>query len=167
MASGSDSVIDLLRAALESGIVRLAIRTANGSPDTWSPVGTSATSQSIPVFSASSSNGGATSYTSTTLNATLQQIRPATGTNLYALLGANGSAAAAYIQIFTTTALASVTLGTTVPDFLLVVPAGDSRPLTIGLPGVIITEGIVAASTTAALGSTGSAAGVYLTAVTA
>lgn len=75
----------------------------------------------------------------------------------------NTTGAAAYIQLFDAAAITEVTLGTTLPVFVLKSAAND--PATHdGIPagGVVFTRGVCAASTTAVLGSTGAAQHVRL-----
>lgn len=72
-----------------------------------------------------------------------------------AIRAINTTAAAAYIQLFDVAAAASVSLGSTVPDWVVKSPASDPSDGD-GLPtgGWAFENGIVAASTTTATGST-------------
>lgn len=74
----------------------------------------------------------------------------------------NAQAAVCFIQLFDAL-VANVTLGTTVPDWEFSVPASTSTT-TIAMPpgGLKLRVGLVAGSTTAEKGGTGSAAGVQV-----
>ncbi len=69
----------------------------------------------------------------------------------------NPNASAAYIQVFDTTG--AVTLGTTTPTFVVPIPAGASANVEFS-NGIAITNGIKAAATTTATGSTTVATGL-------
>lgn len=69
--------------------------------------------------------------------------------------GINTTASKAYVQLFDAAAVSAVTLGTTVPRRVLTVPASDSASLEMPSDGLVFDNGIVAAATTTALGSTG------------
>ena len=75
---------------------------------------------------------------------------------LTAVRALNTTAAAAYTQLFDAALAADVTLGTTLPDWAVRSDASDPS-LGDGLPesGLVFVNGIVAASTTTLLGSTG------------
>lgn len=96
------------------------------------------------------------------LAATVEAIKAAPGT-LYGLGIYNGSAASAFVQVFDNTT-GNVTLGTTVPDIELEVPATSFLHVPLPALGVAFGTAISVASATAAGGGTGSAAGVNLTA---
>jgi len=68
----------------------------------------------------------------------------------------NTTAATAYTQIFDAAAITDVTVGTTVPTWVVRSAANDPSDGD-GLPtyGIVFELGVVAASTTTALGSTG------------
>lgn len=69
--------------------------------------------------------------------------------NLTGLLAINTTVADAYVQVFNAAAAADVTVGTTVPDWVIFSPPGDvSEENSIPAPGMIFTLGIVVASTT-------------------
>lgn len=78
---------------------------------------------------------------------------------LYGLQIANYQAAAAYVQIFDKIN-SNVVLGTTVPDLQVVVAANSFLTVPVPAVGMSFEVGLTLASTTAAGGSTGSAAGV-------
>lgn len=90
----------------------------------------------------------------------VQAIKASAGT-LYSLHIENNQGAAAWIQIFDL-ATGSVTLGTTNPDWELLVPANSSKDLIVTNQGVPFGTAISIASTTAEKGNTGSAAGVEI-----
>jgi hypothetical protein len=69
----------------------------------------------------------------------------------------NPNTGTAYIQIFDTTG--AVTLGTTTPTFVVPIPAGASANIEF-TNGIAITNGIKAAATTTATGSTTVATGL-------
>lgn len=75
---------------------------------------------------------------------------------LAAVRAINTTAAAAYVQLFDAASTAGVTLGTTVPTWVVRSDPNDPS-IGDGLPthGVVFTRGIVAASTTTATGATG------------
>ncbi len=68
----------------------------------------------------------------------------------------NEDSAARFVQIFDAAAIADVTLGTTVPDWVLVAAAGGQDDSLKS--GLSFKKGIVAAATTTATGNTGAAA---------
>ena len=68
--------------------------------------------------------------------------------------GVNTTGAAAYLQIFDVAAIASVTLGTTVPTLVLTIATGASATDTYGTAGAVFTNGVAVASTTTSTGST-------------
>jgi hypothetical protein len=74
---------------------------------------------------------------------------------LAAVRAINTVAAASYTQLFDAAAAADVTVGTTIPTWVLKAQSSDPSDGD-GLPtmGVVFTLGIVAASTTTATGST-------------
>lgn len=82
---------------------------------------------------------------------------------LVACHAVNTTGAAAYTQLFDAAAIADVTLGTTVPLWVIKSAANDNSAGD-GLPtlGLVFTLGIVAASTTTALGLTGATQHVRL-----
>lgn len=76
---------------------------------------------------------------------------------LTAIRAINTTGADAYVQIFDVAAAASITLGTTVPDWVVLsdfgaglVSVGDGLPT----EGLVLHNGLVAASTTTPLGNT-------------
>lgn len=70
----------------------------------------------------------------------------------------NTTAAAAYLQLFDAAAVADVTVGTTVPRWVVKSAANDpSTDPDLPAGGLKFMNGIVIASTTTALGSTGAA----------
>lgn len=74
----------------------------------------------------------------------------------------NTTAAAAYVQLFDAAAASDVTLGTTVPTYVLKSAASDPSEGALPHNGLVFALGIVAASTTTATGSTGAAQHVRL-----
>lgn len=84
-------------------------------------------------------------------------IRAASSTLVAIRAFESGIAGDAYIQLFNTAAAANVTLGTTVPDWVVMldqavgdVSSGDGLPT----HGLVFSAGIVIASTTTPTGST-------------
>lgn len=78
---------------------------------------------------------------------------PATVVSVHAI---NTTVAVAFIQLFDAATAASVTVGTTVPRWVVSSPA-TSASSDHGVPsgGIVFRNGIVAASTTTPLGNTG------------
>lgn len=93
--------------------------------------------------------------------ATVQAIKPDLG-YLCALQVINGSAAAAYVQLFDAPTTGAVTLGTTTPDLEVLVPQASQVIVPLPSDGVEFLNGIMVASTTTEMGATGSAAGVQV-----
>lgn len=77
------------------------------------------------------------------------------GATLTAVRAINTTAADAYVQLFDKATAAEVTVGTTVPDWVIQSDANDPS-VGDGLPsgGLVFENGIVAVSTTTATGST-------------
>ena len=80
-------------------------------------------------------------------------------TQLYGLTVTNAQAAVIFIQLFDAL-LASVTLGTTVPDWEFSIAASTSLAVPLPANGIVFHSGLVAGSTTGEKGATPSAAGV-------
>lgn len=93
------------------------------------------------------------------LNATPLVVKSGPGT-LAALSIINGSAAAAYVQVFDAASAGAVTLGTTEPVLQQLVAAGAQVSVPIAAAGMSFQSGLFVASTTAEKGSVASAAGV-------
>lgn len=85
----------------------------------------------------------------------------AAATILYSITITNAQAAVAFIQLFNV-ALAGVTLGTTVPDFEVSIPANSSLTLSWMDRGLNFSTALTVGSTTTEKGATGSAAGVQI-----
>ena len=86
--------------------------------------------------------------------------------HLTAIRAINTTAAAAYLQIFDSATSTAISLGTTVPDW--VVKSGASDPSDgDGFPttGILIENGLVVASTTTSTGATGAAQHVRITVI--
>ena len=66
----------------------------------------------------------------------------------------NTTASKGYVQLFDAATAGAVTLGTTVPFRVLTVPADDSADLLLPTEGLVFDNGVVAAATTTATGST-------------
>lgn len=94
------------------------------------------------------------------LAATVKAIKSAAGV-LYGLQILNNQGAACYVQVFDA-AVASVTLGTTLPDLEVLVAANSYLNVPLPAFGVPFGNAIAVASTTLEGGSVGSAAGVML-----
>jgi len=84
-------------------------------------------------------------------------------TALMAIRAINTTAADAYLQLFDKATAAEVTVGTTVPDWVVQSDANDPS-VGDGLPtsGLIFENGVVVASTTTATGDTGATQHVRL-----
>ena len=79
---------------------------------------------------------------------------------LTAVHAINTTSADAYIQLFDAAAIADVSLGTTIPDWVVMSDFGAglvSEPHTLPAAGLSFRLGLVAASTTTAINSTGAA----------
>lgn len=121
----------------------------------------------MPVASRASAGGGALPFFNDAVT-TAVQVKATQG-QLYSLSLTNTTAATAYLQVFCKPS-ASVTLGTTVPDFAIRLKtnagAGDERDVVYPLGACSLTAagaggtGITIAGTTTATGSTGAAISV-------
>lgn len=101
------------------------------------------------------SGGSLVKANSLAATATLVQGGPVTLTAIHAI---NTTAADAYIQIFDAAAIANVTVGTTVPDWVVMSDFGVGLvSVSDGLPthGLSFRNGLVAVSTTTPTGNTG------------
>lgn len=74
----------------------------------------------------------------------------------------NPNASVAYVQVFDVATATTVTLGTTVPDMIIPIPAGSAANMEI-VNGVNMANGIKLACTTTATGSTAPSTGLDLT----
>lgn len=126
------------------------------------PVNIASDQTKVPVAPQAISSGGATQTVKTNVNATVQNVKVSAGT-LYGLLLTNTTAAAAFVQVFDVTS-GSITVGTTPPSQMHLVPAGSSMLLSFPAVGVAFLTAINVASTTTATGNTGSASGMNVTA---
>lgn len=104
--------------------------------------------------------GGATLSKLRNLVGTVTSVKTTAGT-LYDVTVVNTSGATAFVQIFNV-AVASVTLGTTTPDFEVQCANGATCSATLPTMGQAMSNAISAASTTAEGGGTGSASGVQV-----
>lgn len=75
----------------------------------------------------------------------------------------NSAGASAFIGIFDAAAIADVTLGTTIPDYEIIVADAANGALALPEKGIFFDLGIVIASVTSSAGATGSANGVAVT----
>lgn len=96
------------------------------------------------------------------LAGTVTAVKSSAPTTLFGVSVVNTTGASAYIQLFDVATAGAVTLGTTTPDLQLLVPTASSQNFLFTEPGILFSNGLQAASTTAAEGNTGSAAGVYV-----
>lgn len=114
-----------------------------------------------PVFSTPtpSTTGGWSKSAFAALTNTKTLIKNAAGTFGGYLTVYNPNATVAYVQIFDVAATASVTLGTTVADARIIVPATSAANMEV-TNGVNMANGIVIACTTTATGSTAPGAGL-------
>lgn len=125
----------------------------------------------LPVVARASAGGGAVPFFNDAVAGTAVQVKATVG-QLYSLSLTNTTAATAYLQVFCKP-LASVTLGTTVPDFTIRLKtnagAGDERDVVfpVGACGLNAAgtsgTGITIAGTTTATGLTGAAISVMAT----
>jgi hypothetical protein len=97
-------------------------------------------------------SGGMPLPFSASVNATKQQVKGSAG-QVYGYHILNNTAAIAYMQVFDK-ASASVTVGTTTPDYVIPLPASFGATLEIST-GVAHANGITVACTTTRTGSTG------------
>lgn len=74
----------------------------------------------------------------------------------------NTAVAASYLQLYDAAAAADVTVGTTVPTYVLKSTASDPSEGALPHNGLVFALGVVAASTTTATGSTGATQHVRL-----
>ena len=131
--------------------------TANGDRRAVSP------SYPVPVYGAAPAtpgSGGLSPYSNTALLATKAVVKASAGTVAGLAIG-NPNAAIAYIQFFDALT-GGVTVGTTVPTFVVQIPASSAVNLPL-LPGVDFATGIVIAATTTATGLTALGAGCNVT----
>lgn len=120
-------------------------------------------SGSAQVVLAPTPSGGATQFFFRNLNATVQSIKASAGT-LYGLQISNTQAATAcVVQVFNT-ASGGVTLGTTAPVMEIYVPGPGTVVVPIPPHGIAFGTALSIASTTTEFGSSGSAAGVVVSA---
>lgn len=126
----------------------------------------------LPTSVRASAGGGAIPFFNDAVAGTAVQVKATVG-QIYSLSLTNTTAATAYLQVFCKP-LASVTLGTTAPDFAIRLKtnagAGDERDVVfpVGTCGLSATgtpggTGITLAGTTTATGSTGAAISVMAT----
>jgi hypothetical protein len=83
--------------------------------------------------------------------------------NVYGAIVGNANAAAVYIQFFDKAAAGTVTLGTTVPDFVIMVPQNWTTEILPDRALKYFANGCRYAATTTATGSTAPAASVVCT----
>jgi hypothetical protein len=137
-----------------AAITALPVTDNAGSLTVDAPVGT-------PVFTTPtpSTTGGWSQAVFAALTNTKTLIKASAGTfgGYYTIYNPNSSVA--YVQIFDVAATASVTLGTTVRDGLITIPATSAANLEM-TNGVHMTNGIVIACTTTATGSTAPGTGL-------
>jgi hypothetical protein len=137
-----------------AAITALPVTDNAGSLTVDAPVGT-------PVFTTvtPSTTGGWSQSVFAALTNTKTLIKASAGTfgGYYTIYNPNSSVA--YVQIFDVAATASVTLGTTVRDGLITIPATSAANLEM-TNGVHMTNGIVIACTTTATGSTAPGTGL-------
>lgn len=122
-------------------------------------------------------SGGATGWFNDSVSGTVVAVAQNGPVSIYGLKLVNTTAAAAYLQLFNVPA-ANVTLGTTVPTFVIRLGSNESvwmpmtvplaisaagNPLTVSANGINGTGGgLSMAGTTTATGSTGAAISVSL-----
>lgn len=92
--------------------------------------------------------------------ATVANIKAAPG-NIYGYLVENSNATKSYLQIFKTLA-ANVTLGTTVPDFVIFVPATGAADAFAVVPILHSDVGLSMAATTTPTGNTAPGSGLMV-----
>lgn len=97
--------------------------------------------------------GGYDKYTFGALVGTVQTIK-GTAANLGGWYLFNPANTVCYVQIFDVLAATAVTLGTTVPDLSLGIPAGSAANIPASRPGINFVNGIKIASTTTRDGAT-------------
>lgn len=105
--------------------------------------------------SASDSIGSGSTYYNDAVAGTVQQIKAGHG-QIYALKLVNTTAAAAYLQVFFAPA-ASVTIGTTVADFVVPLAANEGTTVYLPVPVGGRGSGLSVAGTTTYNGLTGAA----------
>lgn len=101
---------------------------------------------------------GLTPYFNDAVAGTVQQIKSTAG-NIYFLNLLNTTAAAAYLQIFFLPS-ASVTVGTTTPNWTIRLAANERQIIHLLIPTGSTGTGLSVAGTTTATGSTGAAVSV-------
>ena len=111
-------------------------------------------SQAAPPWQIKGTPWSASKYTSQTT--TVQTVTSAAGTFGGYHVG-NPNSSAEYIQVFDTTG--SVTLGTTAPTWVFMIPANDSRTIEF-THGLTVSNGIKFACTTTETGSTAPSTGL-------
>lgn len=114
------------------------------------------------TFTAAVNLTGASVKSVTALSATVQQVSAAACT-FYGAMFMNVSSAPAYIQVFAVSATTDVSLGVTVPTFVIPVPVNSTAANGAAFVletdrGISITKGMSIAATTTATGSTGPSA---------
>jgi len=75
----------------------------------------------------------------------------------------NGEEAVSFVMLYDAAAVGDVTVGTTIPDWVVTVPASSVATDTLPSDGVVFELGIVAASLTTVLGNTGASQHVRIT----
>ena len=116
----------------------------------------------VPLHApAAATTGGASAFTNSAVAGTKVEVKSSQGV-LFAASLLNTTAAVAYLQIFLKAA-ASVTVGSTTPDYVIGLAADGTAQVTFPVPlGTSAGTGITLAGTTAAGGSTGAAICVSL-----
>jgi len=74
----------------------------------------------------------------------------------------NGTAAAAFVQLFDAAAIGDVTIGTTVAKLVVANAASSSANETYGVDGIVFELGVMAASTTLPVNTTGALQNVHI-----
>lgn len=109
---------------------------------------------------ASATATGSTIYKNAALKATKAQVK-GSGANLYGYHIYNLDSSVTYLQFFNVLA-AGVTVGTTVPDFVLVVPANGWLDLAGFLPPISFATALTVAATTTYSGLTAQSNGLVV-----
>ena len=97
--------------------------------------------------------GGVAAVSAITLDDNPGKVVKASEALLFGWHIKNVAAAATYVQVFNKATLASVTLGTTVPDFTIGIPSLGTSDMALPV-GIVMNTGIVVFSTTTVGGST-------------